>query len=108
MKIAIYTAILTLCGVCASIVDDPLYNQGYIILNTVLLASVTLGGVLKYSSQEHVDFRDVYREKDRLQKMKIEDLKLKIIDLEKAQLIKQEQTTQTDYVDVIINGRMES
>ena len=107
MKIAIFTAVLGVCGVGVLTINNPLYHQSYILVTTVLLWSVTLGGMLKYTSQENVDFRDIYREKDRLQKAKIEDLKIKIIDLEKAQLIKQELPAQTGYVDVIINGGVE-
>jgi hypothetical protein len=113
MKIAIFTAVLGVCGVGVLTINNPLYHQSYILVTTVLLWSVTLGGMLKYTSQENVDFRDIYREKDRIQKQKITDLKNQIIDLEKEKLQYLHESTPTNksaivYDTVIVNGGVET
>ena len=60
--------------------------QSYAAATTLLLALVAAGGVIQYTSQELVDFRDIYREKDRLQKEKIRILTESLINLEKESL----------------------
>lgn len=104
MKTSLIIGVISSLGVVALICNTPALTTAYVIITTVVFAAVALGGVLKYTSQEMIDFRDIYREKDRLQKQKIENLKLRIIDLEKEKL---QNESRIVYDTVIVNGGME-
>jgi hypothetical protein len=97
-------------GLLVVTTNNPVAVYSYAMVNTILLGAVSLGGVLKYTSRESVDFRDIYREKDRLQKQKIEELKMRIVDLEKEKIKHEQSSTEPTpgYVDVIVNGGMEN
>jgi hypothetical protein len=44
---------------------------GYLVVSTLLFVLVAVGGVLNYFKQENVDFREVYREKYKMQKERL-------------------------------------
>ena len=112
MKTISFISIISGAGIATLVANIPILTTAYVAVTTLIFASVAVGGVLKYTSQEIVDFKDVYREKDRLQKMKIEDLTLKIIDLEKEKLqyIHESASNKSAvvYDTVIVNGGLET
>ena len=46
----------------------------YVIVTVLLFAAVAVGGILQYNSTEMRDFRDIYREKNKMHVSKISRL----------------------------------
>lgn len=87
--------LISLTGGLALLGGAALCNEDilrlYTIVSASLLALVAVGGVLQYTSQEYEDFRDIYREKDRLQKEKIRILTETLINKEKENILEKSQ-----------------
>lgn len=104
------TALLAIVGGVA------LFIQGnmlwiYTIVTSSLLALVALGGALQYTSREYEDFRDIYREKDRMQKEKIRVLTEALIQEQKKQIIEQQtpklSTEEEQCITVAIDSKLQ-
>ena len=54
---------------------------GYVVLSSLLLLAVAVGGIMTYYRRDNVDFREIYREKDRIQKEQINTLLTKLKEL---------------------------
>jgi len=83
----------------------------YAVISVTLLALVAIGGILQYTSQEFEDFRDIYREKDRLQKEKIRVLTETLINKEKELILEQSSNSQPqqpkeEYTTVIVDCKL--
>lgn len=77
------TALLGGLGVVALAANSASVQTVYMGVSTVLLLTVSVGGVLSYVSQESSDIRDVWREKIRMLNNKISILEDDSIKLQK-------------------------
>lgn len=75
--------LLAVTGVVAGFVDNSTLHMVYVGLSTALLTATAVGGIVQHFRQESVDFREVYREKSRMQREKINSLEEQIIQLQK-------------------------
>jgi hypothetical protein len=64
IKLITVTAVLGLFGVYGLFTGSAAVQFTYTAMTAVFFLATALGGVLNYLSQENVDFRDMYREKD--------------------------------------------
>jgi hypothetical protein len=108
----------SITGTLAALGGVALYTGGnmmmvYAVISVTLLALVAIGGILQYTSQEFEDFRDIYREKDRLQKEKIRILTESLINKEKALILEQSSNSQPqqqqpkeEYTTVIVDCKL--
>lgn len=83
-------------GVAACIVDNSALHIVYVGLSTALLTATAVGGVVQHFRQESVDFREVYREKSRMQKEKINTLEEQVIQLQKEIYATKQPTAQSE------------
>lgn len=58
----------------------------YLCITTIVFAIIGFGGLMNYNRQELQDIRDIYSERERLLKIKIETLKEEIINNEKEKI----------------------
>lgn len=59
---------MALLGGLALSLESSVLVFGYLAISTLLFVLVAIGGFLNYFKQENVDFREVYREKYKIQK----------------------------------------
>jgi hypothetical protein len=81
MKLSILFLVTGALGVTASMTDTGVVF--FCVAASLFFTCIGIGGVRKYVSQENVDVRDIYREKDLLQKEKISILSEKLIEAQK-------------------------
>ena len=94
---------LAAAGIVSCVIDNSTLHMVYVGLSTSLLTATAVGGIIQHFRQESVDFREVYREKYRTQKEKINTLEEQVIQLQKEVYAKS--TTQSEekesYVSVV-------
>jgi hypothetical protein len=103
-------------GILAILGGVAIYTGGnmmlvYGMISAPLFALVAIGGAIQYTSQEFEDFRDIYREKDRLQKEKIRVLTETLINKEKELILEQSNSQQPqqlkeEYVAVSVDCKL--
>ena len=71
MRTLLLTTTLAVLGIISIVTHNKYVLESYLWLSSVLLIAVSIGGVVQYSLQTNRDFREIYREKDKLQKEKI-------------------------------------
>jgi len=74
---------LAAAGIVSCVIDNSTLHMVYVGLSTSLLTATAVGGIIQHFRQESVDFREVYREKYRMQKEKINSLEETVIQLQK-------------------------
>jgi hypothetical protein len=75
-------AALFLVGWANFFAQSEVVETIYVVGSMTFLGAVLLGGILSEYSQETIDFKEIYREKDRLQKDKIIQLELQLAENE--------------------------
>ena len=75
------TGVLGVVGMTSLFLNTAEARTLYIIVSSVLLLLVALGGLIDYNSQHMRDFREVYREKYKMQAEREEILREQIIKL---------------------------
>jgi tetrahydromethanopterin S-methyltransferase subunit A len=85
LSITIGSFILAATGIVGQITNNSLICLLYNVLTTSSLLIVGAGGVVNY--YRNIDFRDMQREKDLMQKEKIQILTEKLIGLEKELIL---------------------
>jgi len=73
MKLTVIGLIAAL-GLLSICVSNEYVEHMYKLLSVLLLVCVTIGGIVRQFSQDSRDFKDIYREKYRMQKNQIEQL----------------------------------
>jgi hypothetical protein len=93
---------LALFGVLCAVNIIPVLP--YVILTSLLYTLVGIGGVLHYTKQEMIDLRDIYAEREKMLKEKIETLQEEVINKEKENIklierhkLPQERLLDTDF-----------
>lgn len=64
--------------------ESQIIETTYVVTSMTLLGAVLLGAVLREFSQETIDFKEIYREKDKIQKAKIIKLQHELERLSRA------------------------
>lgn len=91
MKLLAFMFGLVLLGGVSQFV--PILQPVYVAISTGLLLVAAAGGILQFYNSENVDFREVHREKNRLNLQKINILETRIIELEKELYAQQRRNT---------------
>ena len=80
----ISTGVLGIVGMSSLFLNTAEARTLYIIVSSVLLLTVALGGLIDYNSQHMRDFREIYREKYKMQAEREEILREHITKLTTA------------------------
>ena len=94
MKLPIAFLVIGAAGAVSLATATGIYT--FCIAASLFFTCIGIGGVKKYLSQESVDVRDIYREKDLLQKEKISILSEKLIEAEKQIILLSGAVQQTE------------
>ena len=74
-------------GLTSLVVGSETMTQVYVAASASFLGAAAIGGLISYNTQEMRDFREVHREKSRMQMQKIELLQEQLIEKEKEILL---------------------
>ncbi len=74
-------------GIYSALAGGVVVMGAFTIVNSLFLLAVGVGGIMNYYSEESMDVRDIYREKDLMQKEKIQILNERLIEKEKELII---------------------
>jgi sensor histidine kinase YesM len=94
--LTILVTTMSAAGVAACVMDNSILHTAYVGLSTILLTATAVGGIMQHFRQESVDFREVYREKSRMQKEKINTLEEQVIQLQKEIYATKQPTAQSE------------
>ena len=83
--------LISLLGIVALTTNIPVLTVGYTLVSTVLLVSVTVGGIIAYNQQEVRDIRDIRDEERRMHKEAVRKLESKIASLEESLIVKEKE-----------------
>jgi hypothetical protein len=93
LSITIGSLFLATLGIIGQVTGNSVVILTYSLLTCSSLLVVGVGGIVSY--RNNADIRDIYREKDLIQKDKIQNLTEKLIGLEKELILRgKEENTQ--------------
>jgi hypothetical protein len=73
------TGVLALAGFASLYLQNQTITSAYVTVSSILLVSVSIGGLIHYNTQDMRDFREIYREKHAMKMEEIAQLKKEII-----------------------------
>ena len=74
-------------GIYSALWGGAVMMGAFAMVSSIFLLTVAVGGIMNYYSEESCDIRDIYKEKDLMQKEKIQILNEKLIEKEKQLII---------------------
>jgi purine-cytosine permease-like protein len=84
ISLIVLTLLLGVVGVVGLICGSKLLIHVYMVVTVLLFVAVAVGGLLQYNSSEMRDFRDIYREKNKMNISKISRLEKELSNARQA------------------------
>ena len=95
-----------LLGAASLFVGGDTMLKVYVACSASFFGAAAVGGLLSYNSQEMRDFREIHREKSRMQLQKIQTLELELIERNKEILALdaklRKQSSNSEAIDLVV------